>query len=255
MWLNVHTCVHFSPDICAKPAPLFFKDNILEIILMQNIFSILNRLGCFLRFTSDTREKEILLFLSIFCFKSAFIQAYRACSGIGRKTRQGKAILNGANIMYELVVVFCEMWRENWRKQEYNMSGRREYMATAVVWNQRWIHFVFLLHGATCNRVEFLHACGNNVSFQSGTVGIRIHYVRKKFCITQGWYFLLCMVKVHSSSQKRKNILSLLVPTVYYTHTHTHTHTRAHTHTEFILTPVKYVMHLEIIPCVRVSYN
>ena len=100
--------------------------------------------------------------------------------------------------------------------------------------------FFFSLHGATCNRIEFLHACGNNVSFQSGTVGIRIHYVRKKFCITQGWYFLLCMVTVHSSSQKRKNILSLLVPTVYYKHTHTHararvrahtrTHARTHTH-------------------------
>ena len=35
--------------------------------------------------------------------------------------------------MDELVVVFCEMWRENWRKQEYNMSGRREYIAAAVV--------------------------------------------------------------------------------------------------------------------------
>jgi hypothetical protein len=168
----------------------------------------------------------------MFYYKSRFIQAYRTYSCIGRKIRQGKAILNRANIMDELVVVFCEMWRENWRKQEYNMSGGREYIAVAVVWNQRWIYFSFPLHGATYNRVEFLHACRNNVSFQSGMASIRIHYVRKKFCITQGWYFLLCMVKVHLSSQKRKKILSLLVSTIFYMHAHTQ---RVYTHTHRIV--------------------
>jgi len=131
-WTYTRVCI--SVLIYVLHLSLFFKDNILEIILMRNIFSILTRLGCFLRFTLTHVKRKYYFFpRSIFCFKCAFIQAYRAYSCIGRKTGQGKAILNGANIMEELVVVFCEMWRENWRKQEYNMSERSEYIAAAVV--------------------------------------------------------------------------------------------------------------------------